>query len=80
MVASDGGLFSFGDAGYLGSLPGSAIRATAVGMEPTATGQGYLIASSTGVVYAFGDAPALGGIPDSLPSYPGGVRDLAVVA
>jgi SpoIID/LytB domain protein len=79
MVASDGGLFAFGDAGFLGSLPGSAISATVVGMEPTATGHGYLIASSTGVVYAFGDAPALGGIPDSLPSYPGGVRDLVVV-
>jgi SpoIID/LytB domain protein len=79
MVASDGGLFAFGDAGYLGSLPGSAISATAVGMEPTATGQGYLIASSTGVVYAFGDAPALGGIPDSLPSYPGGVRDIVAL-
>jgi hypothetical protein len=79
LVANDGGLFAFGGAGFKGSLPGAGVTASVVGMEPSATGGGYLIASTTGVVYAFGDAPALGGIPDAEPTYPGGVRDLAVV-
>ena len=63
MVARDGGIFSFGDAPFYGSLPGHGLTGMTdiVGMAPTPTNRGYWIASSQahtlrGPVYAFGDA------------------------
>ena len=61
MVATDGGIFSFGDVPYYGSLPGLGINVTdVVGMAPIPTNTGYWIARSTGQVYSFGNAQALG--------------------
>lgn len=58
MVAEDGGVFTFGDAIFHGSLPGIGVRPNApiVGMAVTPSGGGYWLASADGGVYAFGDA------------------------
>jgi len=59
LVASDGGLFSFGDAGFAGAATGL-LRRGAVGMA--AAGGGYRILSGDGSVYAFGGAPYYGSV------------------
>jgi hypothetical protein len=57
MVASDGGVFAFGDAKFEGSCPGiGGCAGSAVAVVPDATGQGYWVFTSTGNVYPFGDA------------------------
>ncbi len=61
MVASDGGVFAFGDARFAGSCPSiGGCSGPAVAVLPDATGDGYWLVTATGGVYAFGDAPALG--------------------
>ena len=61
MVASDGGVFAFGDAHFAGSCPGSGgCAGAAVAVMPDASGNGYWLITQTGHVYAFGDAPYLG--------------------
>ena len=57
MVASDGGVFAFGDARFEGSCPGiGGCSGAAVSVVPDATGNGYWVVTSTGAVYTFGDA------------------------
>jgi IPT/TIG domain len=57
MVASDGGVFAFGDARFEGSCPGiGGCNGAAVSVVPDATGNGYWVVTSTGAVYTFGDA------------------------
>jgi hypothetical protein len=57
MVASDGGVFAFGDAHFAGSCPGiGGCDGTAVSVMPDATGMGYWLVTNVGAVYAFGDA------------------------
>ncbi len=57
MVASDGGVFAFGDARFEGSCPGiGGCRGAAVAVVPDASGNGYWVVTSTGSVYPFGDA------------------------
>jgi hypothetical protein len=60
-----GGVFSFGDAQFFGSLPGAGIRPAApvVGIVPTPDDQGYWLVGSDGGVYAFGDAQFFGSLP-----------------
>ena len=61
MVASDGGVFAFGDAHFAGSCPGiGGCSGGAVAVMPDASGNGYSVITQTGHVYAFGDAPYLG--------------------
>ncbi|MGH9035451.1 MAG: hypothetical protein ACRD0O_06775, partial [Acidimicrobiia bacterium] len=73
MVARDGGMFTFGDAGFFGSLPGAKVPGPAAAMRPTRTGGGYLVVTANGTVTSFGDAPVLGGVPEVVPGYAGGV-------
>jgi sugar lactone lactonase YvrE len=62
MVASDGGVFAFGDARFEGSCPGiGGCAGPVVAVVPDATGNGYWVITQTGGVYTFGDAPYLGG-------------------
>jgi hypothetical protein len=72
MVASDGGVFAFGDARFAGSCPGiGGCSGAAVAVMPDATGQGYWLVTATGRVYAFGDAqvkPFAGGSTGSVVS------------
>ncbi len=57
MVASDGGVFAFGDARFEGSCPGiGGCSGAAVAVVPDASGNGYWVVTSTGSVYPFGDA------------------------
>jgi hypothetical protein len=56
MVASDGGLFSYGGAKFYGSMGGKQLVAPIVGMAPTADGQGYWEVAADGGLFSFGDA------------------------
>jgi hypothetical protein len=56
LVASDGGVFSFGDAAFHGSTGGQRLNAPIVGMAATADGGGYWLVASDGGVFSFGDA------------------------
>jgi hypothetical protein len=56
LVASDGGIFSFGDAAFHGSMGGQRLNAPIVGMAATADGGGYWLVASDGGIFSFGDA------------------------
>jgi len=58
MVAADGGVFSFGDAKFAGSLGAFRLPSPAVGIVPTKTGHGYWIELADREVFGFGDAHA----------------------
>ena len=61
MVASDGGVFAFGDAIFEGSCPGiGGCAGAAVAVAPDASGRGYWLITSTGHIYTFGDATYYG--------------------
>ncbi len=62
MVASDGGVFTFGDAKFEGSCPaiGGCAGGAAVAVMPDATGNGYWVVTAGGDVQPFGDAPSPG--------------------
>ena len=60
LVASDGGIFSFGDAGYHGSMGGKHLNRPIVGMTPTPSGAGYWLVASDGGIFAFGTAEFFG--------------------
>src|SRR5207302_1542712 len=60
LVGSDGGVFTFGDAPYLGSTGGIALAQPVVGIATTPTGRGYWLVGSDGGIFSFGDAPYLG--------------------
>ena len=61
MVASDGGVFAFGDARFEGSCPGmGGCSGAAVAVVPDASGNGYWLVTQSGSVYAFGDATFYG--------------------
>ena len=59
-VATDGGVFAFGDAGFYGSMGGAALTRPIVGMAATADGRGYWLVASDGGIFAFGDAAFYG--------------------
>ncbi len=63
-VSSDGGVFSYGDAPFHGSLPGLGVTPAApvVGIAADPATGGYWLASADGGVYAF-DAPFHGSLP-----------------
>ena len=54
--ASDGGVFSFGDATFHGSHGAAHLNAPIVGMAATPSGNGYWLVGSDGGVFTFGDA------------------------
>ncbi len=64
MVGSDGGVFAFGSAPYLGSLPGDHVKVSdIVGVVPTSDNGGYWMVGRDGGVFAFGDAGFKGSLP-----------------
>ena len=59
-MASDGGVFSFGDAAFYGSTGAIHLNQPIVGMAATPTGQGYWLVASDGGIFSFGDAAFYG--------------------
>jgi subtilase family serine protease len=59
-VASDGGIFDFGDAQFYGSTGNIALNKPIVGMATTPSSNGYWLAASDGGIFAFGDAQFFG--------------------
>ena len=55
-VAADGGIFTFGDADFYGSMGGQHLNAGMVGMAATPDGKGYWQVAADGGIFAFGDA------------------------
>jgi hypothetical protein len=69
-VASDGGIFTFGDAGFYGSMGGHPLNKPIVGMAATPDGKGYWEVASDGGIFTFGDAGfygSMGGHPLNQP-------------
>jgi cell wall-associated NlpC family hydrolase len=60
MVASDGGVFSYGDARYFGSTGNIRLNRPIVGMAATPDQGGYWMVASDGGVFTFGDAQFYG--------------------
>ncbi len=60
LVASDGGVFSFGDATFYGSTGAIHLNQPVVGMAATPTGRGYWLVASDGGIFSFGDAAFYG--------------------
>ncbi|HEY3941255.1 MAG TPA: PQQ-binding-like beta-propeller repeat protein [Acidimicrobiales bacterium] len=70
LVAADGGVFSYGDAGFHGSMGGQHLNAPVVGIAASADGGGYWLVGADGGVFAFGDAAfygSMGGRPLNRP-------------
>jgi hypothetical protein len=66
MVASDGGIFAFGDAAFAGSTGNLVLNKPVIGMITGPGGRGYFLVASDGGMFSFGTAPffgSLGGIP-----------------
>jgi hypothetical protein len=66
LVASDRGLFSYGDAGFFGSAGGTPLNQTVVGMAATPDGAGYWFVASDGGVFTYGVAGLCGSTVASL--------------
>ena len=60
LVASDGGVFNYGSAGFFGSTGGLHLNAPIVGMAPTPDGAGYWLVASDGGIFNYGDAGFFG--------------------
>jgi hypothetical protein len=56
LVASDGGIFSYGDATFYGSTGSLKLNQPIVGMAPTPDGKGYWLVAADGGVFSYGDA------------------------
>jgi hypothetical protein len=56
LVASDGGIFNFGDAGFYGSTGALALNKPIVAVSGTPDGRGYWLVASDGGIFNFGDA------------------------
>ncbi len=60
LVASDGGIFNYGDAGFYGSSGSIHLNAPVVGMAATPDGKGYWLVASDGGIFNYGDAAFYG--------------------
>jgi hypothetical protein len=70
IVASDGGVFTFGGAPFFGSMGGQRLASPVVGMAATPSGRGYWLVAKDGGIFAFGDAQfhgSMGGKPLNKP-------------
>jgi beta-lactamase class A len=62
LAAADGGVFTFGDARFTGSLGAVTLNAPIVGIAPTPDGGLYWLAAADGGVFTFGDARFTGSL------------------
>ncbi len=56
LIARDGGVFTFGDAGFFGSTGGLRLNEPVVGGAATPSGRGYWLVARDGGIFTFGDA------------------------
>jgi ribosomal protein L24E len=66
LVASDGGIFAFGDAVFRGSMGGHHLNQPVIGM--VRYGNGYLMVASDGGIFDFADQPFLGSLVTNPPA------------
>ena len=69
-MGTDGGIFSYGRAGFFGSTGAIKLNQPIVGMAATPDGQGYWMVASDGGIFAFGNAAfygSMGGKPLNQP-------------
>ena len=69
-MASDGGIFAFGSAGFYGSMGGLALNKPIVGIAASPGGTGYWEVATDGGIFAFGGATflgSMGGVPLNKP-------------
>jgi hypothetical protein len=66
LIASDGGIFTFGTAPFYGSLGGVPLKNPIAAAAATPTDNGYWFSDSTGLVSAFGKASYYGSAPSPL--------------
>ena len=70
LMATDGGVFSFGKAGFYGSTGAVPLNQPIVGTAATPSGRGYWMVASDGGIFTFGDAGfygSMGGKPLNKP-------------
>ena len=70
LVASDGGIFTFGNAGFYGSAGSLPLVKPVVAVAPTASKNGYWLVASDGGIFSYGDATfhgSMGGKPLNAP-------------
>ena len=60
LVASDGGIFAYGDAQFYGSTGATALNSPIVGMAPGPNGAGYWLVAADGGIFAYGSAQFYG--------------------
>ena len=63
LVGGDGGIFSFGSAGFYGSTGSFTLQRPVVGISPTGDRKGYWLVASDGGIFAFGDSGFYGSLP-----------------
>ena len=56
LIAGDGGIFTFGDAPFFGSMGAAHLNQPVVSMAPTMNGKGYWLVARDGGVFTFGNA------------------------
>src|SRR5437773_1036215 len=62
LVADDGGVFTFGNGKFRGSMGGKPLWQPVMGMERTGSGHGYWLFASDGGIFSFGDAKFYGSL------------------
>jgi hypothetical protein len=65
LVASDGGIFAFGDAPFLGSMGGTVLNRPVTGM--VRYGAGYLMVGEDGGIFSFSDLAFVGSLGNDPP-------------
>jgi hypothetical protein len=65
LVGSDGGVFTYGDAQFYGSMAGKQLNSPITGIVATADGKGYWLVAKDGGIFAFGDATFQGSAGNS---------------
>ena len=79
MVASDGGIFTFGDARFRGSTGNLRLNRAGERAGADRDGRGYWLVASDGGIFAFGDAPFRGSM-GATTSQPAGRRAWSATA
>jgi hypothetical protein len=56
VASADGGVYTFGDAHFFGSMGNTRLNKPVVGIASTPTGRGYWLVASDGGIFGYGDA------------------------